>query len=170
VASDATERPVGLPADLPETDGAPLESEWHRKAINLLSEILWFWLRDLPNWYCGGNMFIYFSAEQVRNRDYRGPDFFFVKGMERDRERRYWAVWEEGHRFPNVIIELASPTTLREDRTTQKRIYERIFHTPDYFIYNPDTQELEGWRLGPAGRYRKLRPNRQGRGNGGRRG
>jgi hypothetical protein len=27
-------------------------------------------------------MFIYFSAEQVRSRDYRGPDFFVVKGVD----------------------------------------------------------------------------------------
>jgi hypothetical protein len=32
------------------------------------------------------------TARQVKNRDYRGPDFFFVWGVERDRMRPYWAV------------------------------------------------------------------------------
>ena len=56
--------------------------------------------------------------------------------------------------YPDVIIELLSPTTAKEDRTTKKRIYEQTFHTSEYYLYDPDTQQLEGWRLGPRKRYK----------------
>jgi Uma2 family endonuclease len=146
-AAGPTTDEVNFPTNLPEEDGEPLESEWHRLAINLLIEAIVYFLRERRDFYAGGNMFIYFSAAQVRNKDYRGPDFFFVWGVPRDRERRYWAVWEEDGRYPNVIVELLSPTTAATDRTTKKTLYEKVFRTPEYILYDPDTRKLDGWHL-----------------------
>jgi Uma2 family endonuclease len=136
-----------FPTDLPETDGEPLETDWHRLAIALLVEAVRYHHRDRNDFFAGGNMFLYFSAEQVRNKDYRGPDFFFVWGVDGARERRYWAVWQENGKYPHVIIELLSPSTAHEDRTTKKSLYEETFRTPEYYLYDPDTRQLEGWRL-----------------------
>jgi Uma2 family endonuclease len=136
-----------LPTDLPETDGEPLESDWHRAQINLLIEVIRHLFRNRKDFFAGGNMFLYYSTRQVRNRDYRGPDFFYVKNVDGERHRRYWAVWEEDGRYPDVIVELLSPTTAEVDRTTKKQLYERVFRTREYFLYDPDTQQLEGWRL-----------------------
>jgi hypothetical protein len=107
-------------------------------------------------------MFIYFSEEQARNRDYHGPDFFYVDGVNRLPMRPYWAVWQEGGRYPDVIIELLSPTTAEEDRTTKKTLYERTFRTAEYFCYDPDTKQLEGWRLGTRRRYRPIAADERG--------
>jgi Uma2 family endonuclease len=152
------------PTDLPETDEQPLESPWHRACMNLLIESVEMRFAGRKDFYTGGNMFVYFSARQVRNRDYSGPDFFFVHGpgVDHDRPRLYWAVWDEDGRYPNVIIELSSPTTAEEDHTTRKVLYERTFRTAEYYIYDPTTQVLEGWRLVKR-RYRPIKPNRQGR-------
>ncbi|HEY1375317.1 MAG TPA: Uma2 family endonuclease [Gemmataceae bacterium] len=151
------------PTNLPETDEQPLESPWHRACMNLLIESVEVRLAGRKDFYTGGNMFIYFSARQVRNRDYSGPDFFFVQGPEidHDRDRLYWAVWDENGRYPDVIIELSSPTTADEDHTTRKTLYERTFQTPEYFIYDPSTQVLEGWRLAKR-RYVPIEPNGRG--------
>jgi Uma2 family endonuclease len=138
-----------------------LESAWHRDEINLLVELVRQHFDDRDDFFAGGNMFIYYNLEQARNREYRGPDFFYVKGADRFRLRPYWAVWEEGGKFPNVIIELLSPTTAREDRTTKKDLYETTFATPDYFLYDPDTRHLEGWRL-RNGRYTAIPPDERG--------
>jgi len=152
------------PTDLPHTDRQPLESPWHRACMNLLIESVEVRLAGRKDFYAGGNMFIYYSARQARNRDYSGPDFFFVQGpeVEHDRERLYWAVWEENGRYPNLVIELSSPTTAKQDHTTRKELYERVFQTAEYFIYDPFTQVLEGWRLAKK-RYRRIKPNAQGR-------
>jgi Uma2 family endonuclease len=84
---------VALPAvPLAETDGVPLESHWHVLQIGLLIELLAHRFRGRDDYYAGGNMFLYYSEEQAGNRDYRGPDFFYVDGASRLPLRRYWAV------------------------------------------------------------------------------
>jgi hypothetical protein len=74
----------------------------------------------------------------------------------------YWAVWNEDYHYPNVIVELLSPTTAEEDLTTKKRVYERVFCTPEYYCYDPAKRTPKGWRLSEKGRYRTLRPNGRG--------
>jgi Uma2 family endonuclease len=148
-------------ADLPTEDGIPLESPWHRAEINLLIDILVHAWRDRTDYYVGGNMFIYFSREQVLNRDYRGPEFFVVKYVDGTAERGSWIVWEEGGRYPDLIIELLSPSTAEMDKTVKKQLYEQTFRTPEYFCYDPYNQELLGWRLG-NGSYYSLEPDENG--------
>ncbi len=145
-----------------ETDGEPMDSIWHRDCMLLLIAAVTHHNRDRSDFFVGGNNFIYFNPEQARNRDYRGPDFFYVKdGVDRSRDRQYWAVWEENGRLPDVVIELVSPTTEAEDRTTKFAIYEQALRTLEYFLYDPLTRILDGFRLiGDA--YRPLRPNDRG--------
>jgi Uma2 family endonuclease len=148
-------------AELRETDGEPLESPWHRAAIALLIEVVVWQRRGQPNYFAGGNMFLFFSRTQARKRDYKGPDFFFVKDVDGTRPREYWWVYEEDGRFPNLIIELLSRSTADEDRTTKKDLYEKLFRTPEYFYFDPETRELVGLRL-VDGRYERLQPNERG--------
>ncbi len=134
------------PENLPETDGVPLESDWHRLAITLLIEcVRWSW-RSRDDYYVGGNMFVYFSAQQVRNHDYRGPDFFFVEGVAPKPDRETWTVWEEGGKYPDFIIELLSKTTRQEDLTTKKDLYQSVFKLYEYCCYDRLANELLGWR------------------------
>ena len=139
----------------------PLETSWHRTEINLLIDSLRHHWRDHTDYYTGGNMFIYFSFEQARTRPYRGPDFFVVLGVDGSYARDSWIVWEEGGRYPNVIVELLSPSTARIDKTLKKELYEETFRTPDYFCYDPGQQELLGWRL-RGHRYEPLTPDERG--------
>ena len=139
---------VALPTlELPTEDGVPLETSWHRMEINLLIEVLGYYWRQRSDFYCGGNMFLYYSLEQVRHRDYRGPDFFVVLGVDGSYLRKAWVVWEEGGRYPNLIIELLSTSTAQKDKTVKKALYEQTFRTPEYYCYDPERQELMGWRL-----------------------
>lgn len=157
--------PVAVPDPklLIESDGIPLESHWHVLQIHLLIDSISYQFRFRDDFYAGGNMFIYFSEEQARNRDYRGPDFFYVDGVNRWPLRPYWAVWREGGRYPDLIIELLSPTTAEIDRTVKKELCEKTFHTREYVCYDPDTELLQGWRLNARSRYRTIRPNSRGR-------
>jgi Uma2 family endonuclease len=153
---------VALPTlELPTEDGIPLESGWHRSEINLLIESQRHHWRDRTDFYCGGNMVLYYSLEQVRNRDYRGPDFFVVLGVDGSYSREAWVVWEEEGRYPNVIVELLSPTTAEGDKTVKWGLYEQTFRTPEYYCYDPETQELIGWRLS-RGSYEPIQPDERG--------
>lgn len=144
--------------DLPEDDGEPLETLWHRHQINLSIDTVkqrWPHRRDF---LVGGNMFIYYSLQQVRNKDYKGPDVFVIKNVSPEPLRTKWVAWEEDGRLPDLIIELMSASTKRTDLTTKKDLYEKVFHTSEYFCYDPDKLVLRGWRL-TDGVYKDIRPN-----------
>jgi len=138
-----------------------LESQWHVWQIWLLIDVVNGIFQGRDDFFAGGNMFIYYSVKQARDRDFRGPDFFFVKGVNRLPIRRYWAVWDEGGRYPNLIVELMSPSTAKFDQTIKKQIYQDIFQTAEYFLYDPDEKNLEGWRL-LQGEYQKIHANERG--------
>lgn len=150
------------PTDLPYDDGEPMESNWQRIQISLLVESTHRRWPGRTDFFAGGNMFIYYSVKQARDREFKGPDFFVVKGVDGARDRRSWIVWDEDARFPDVIIELLSPTTADEDLGPKKALYERTFKTPDYFCCADEVASLEGWRL-RDGRYTALAADEQGR-------
>jgi Uma2 family endonuclease len=149
--------------NLPTEDGIPMETPLHRAEMNLLIDSTHYHWRERTDYYVGGNMFIYFSEAQIRNQDYRGPDFYIVKDVDGAKERQAWIVWEEDGRYPDLIIELLSESTAELDKTVKKHLYERTFRTLEYYCYDITRQELMGWRLGSTGRYETITPNPEGR-------
>ena len=151
------------PTDVVFDDGEPLETNRHRIAMNVLIRSLknaWTKRQDV---FVGGNMFIYYSAKQARNRDFKGPDFFVVLGVDNNPERQGWVVWEEGGRYPDAIVELLSNSTAEVDKGTKKDIYERVFRTRDYFVFDPfAANSLEGWHLDVDRGYQALAPDQRG--------
>lgn len=123
-----------------------MESSLHYAQLALLVTCLeWFW-RDRNDFFIGANLTIYFSRQQLKSRDFRGPDFFLVRGTEKY-PRRSWVVWEEDGRYPDLIIELLSPDTTNVDKTLKKNLYQDRFRTQEYFWFSPDTQEFAGFHL-----------------------
>ncbi len=58
------------------SDEPEMESSLHYMQLLLLVSCLeWLW-RDRNDFFIGANLTIYFSRQQLRNRDFRGPDFF----------------------------------------------------------------------------------------------
>lgn len=109
--------------------------------------LVWnFYGAIVPISLIGANFTIYFSRQQLRNRDFRGPDFFLVKQTEK-RPCNAWVVWEEDGKYPNLIIELLSISTASPDRTLKKALYQDRFRTPEYFWFSPETLEFAGFRL-----------------------
>ena len=158
--SEVTLRPTS-PIDLVLEDGEPLETFWHRDAMNLLIDCIDQYFRGRTDYVVGGNQFIYYNEHQARNIDYKGPDFFFVWGRPRHTERSAWVTWDEEGSLPNVIIELMSPSTRRVDLLSKKTLYQNTFKTNDYFCYDPFTGEFFGWTL-KDGAYIALEPNANG--------
>ncbi|NEQ71720.1 MAG: Uma2 family endonuclease [Okeania sp. SIO2C9] len=150
------------PTDLIFDDGELLESKRHRIAMNSLINSLYQHWSHRNDFFAGGNMFIYYSSTQARNRDYKGPDFFVVLDVDGKTDRQGWVVWEEEGRYPDVIIELTSASTASVDIGKKKDIYEQIFRTPYYFIFHPfDPNSLQGWRLENS-KYQELQRNDKG--------
>ncbi|VXD21752.1 conserved hypothetical protein [Planktothrix serta PCC 8927] len=147
--------------ELPFDDGVPMETQRHKLQMDLLIDQLIPWLEPREDGYVGGNMFLYFSLAQVRNQDFKGPDFFAVLGVPK-KERKSWVVWEEG-KAPDVIIELLSPSTAQEDKTNKKLIYQNQVRVPEYFWYDPfNPDDWAGFTL-KNGIYEPIILDQQGR-------
>ncbi|MBW4619031.1 MAG: Uma2 family endonuclease [Cyanosarcina radialis HA8281-LM2] len=142
------------------SDEPPLESDWHRKQIEALIDSAERWLQNRQDFYVSGNLTIYYSPNQLKSEDFRGPDFFAVLGVDR-KERKSWVVWQEDGRYPNVIIEILSDSTAGIDRGLKRQIYQDIFRTPEYFWFDPQTSEFKGLQL-VGGRYQELQANATG--------
>lgn len=146
------------PGDL-YSDEPPLETDLHRDQIDLLIRLLrWLW-GDRQDFYVSGNLTVYYSPTQSKSEDFRGPDFFVVLGTE-PKPRKSWVVWDEGGKYPNVIVELLSDSTATTDRGLKKEIYQDIFRTPDYFWFDPQSLEFQGFHL-VDGKYEAIAPNEQ---------
>ncbi|CCI28062.1 conserved hypothetical protein [Microcystis aeruginosa PCC 9809] len=139
----------------------PLESYAHLQQILILLQCLeWLW-QERNDYFAAANLTIYYSPNQKKSEYFRGPDFFVVLGTERRLDRKSWVVWGEGGKYPDVIVEILSPSTAKIDRGEKKQIYQDIFRTPDYFWFDPETLELQGFRL-MEGQYQAIEPTDRG--------
>ncbi|HEX9004071.1 MAG TPA: Uma2 family endonuclease [Blastocatellia bacterium] len=131
----------------PESDGKPMaETDVHR---NLLADLIF----TLDNYfqaqldvYVSGNLLIYYVEGNPAKCF--APDVFVVRGVPK-RQRRTYKLWEEGV-APQIIIELTSRKTWREDLQTKWRLYEEL-GVQEYFIFDPEYDYLDdplvGYRL-----------------------
>jgi len=145
--------------DLPCDDGEPMETPRHRDQMNVLIESLKLHWSERSGYYVGGNMFIHYDPTNIRRS--RGPDFFVVLDVD-ERERKSWVVWQEGMRFPDVIIELLSDSTRAIDKGEKKQLYAHLFRTAEYYLYDPFSHEFLGYRL-QAMDYQEIEPDTEGR-------
>jgi len=143
---DFSNYPLPTQDDLPCSDGVPMETEQHRLQMELLINSLKPWLYKSNKGYVSGNMFVYFSPDQVKNEDFKGPDVFVVLGVS-NRMRKSWVVWEEG-KAPDIVIELLSESTAKKDKGHKKRIYQNKLKVDEYYWFDPhNTNDFMGFRL-----------------------
>ncbi len=142
----------------PESDGKPMaETDVHRNQMVDLIEVLKDFFRDVPYVYVSGNLLLYY--EEGNPKKSVAPDVFVVVGIPK-RLRRVYLVWEEG-KAPDVVIEVTSKKTQREDLGKKWRLYQQVLKVKEYFLYDP-TQDylrppLQGYRL-EVGRYVPIQP------------
>ncbi len=155
--------PPGLPgaAELPCEDGEGVETNEHYYAANLLALPIQPLIRRERSLHVAVNGFFYFSAEQVRSNDFRGPDILIAMGVEPG-PRPSWVVWEEG-RVPDIIFELTSASTARVDKVDKRHIYGAQLGIPEYYIFDPFSFELIAYHLEGGGYWRPVKPNAAGR-------
>lgn len=130
----------------PESDGKPMaETEIHRDLMIDFIQILkdYFINKDVC---VSGNMFMYYEEGDPKKSV--APDVFVVCGIEK-KQRRIYRIWEEG-RSPDFILEVASPSTFKDDIGPKKDLYESVLRVKEYFIYDPLGQVVPsfiGYRL-----------------------
>lgn len=142
------------------SDEPEMESSLHYLQLMLLYASLAYHWRERNDYFIGANLTVYYSREQLKSRDFRGPDLFVVTGVAKHL-RNSWVIWEEGGKYPDLIIELLSDSTADIDRVIKRELYAERFRTPEYFWFSPQTEEFAGFEL-HGGSYQELPLNEQG--------
>ena len=149
--------PVFPPAavEYPSSDGKPLaENDAQHRAILYAIGALQMYYSAHADVYVSGDLLIYY--EEGNPRVSVAPDTFVVFGVE-DRLRMNYKVWEEG-KGPDFVLEVASPSTWREDVGRKRSVYAGL-GAREYFLFDPTgehlTPRLQGFRL-VDGAYERL--------------
>ena len=93
-----------------------------------------------PMVHVGGNLLLFY--EEGNRRKHVSPDAFMVRGIPKFPLRDYYLLWEEG-KPPDVVIEITSKTTKREDQTKKRALYRDVLKIPEYFQFDPTEDYLK---------------------------
>ena len=133
------------------------ETDRHRDLMVALIKILQAFFASDPLVYVSGNLLIFYIPGDRRR--HVSPDVFVVKRVGKH-QRLNFLVWEEG-KGPDLVIELTSASTRREDLQFKFRLYQDTLRVQEYFLFDPFGDYLEpalqGYRL-RKGRYARIRP------------
>ncbi len=126
--------------EYPETDGLPMaETDTHRDLmVQALIEPLKTFYHGREDIYISGNLLFYY--EEGNPRQSISPDVFVVFGIPAG-QRRVYKLWEEG-RAPDVVFELTSRSTYRQDLEKKRFLYEQL-GVQEYFLFDPLHEYLE---------------------------
>lgn len=144
--------------DYPTSDGKPMaETGIHLEAMIDLIHGLEDHYRDDPRAYARGNMLMLY--EEGNRRRHVSPDVFVVLGVEK-RVRPNYLIWAEG-KGPDLVIELTSKSTRKEDVETKFALYRDVLGVEEYILFDPLGDYLKpplrGYRL-DGGEYRPIEP------------
>lgn len=131
----------------PTGDGEPVaETETHRKQLfNLIFNFTSLTAAH-PRVYVGGNMLMYYT--EGYGLDHVSADVFVTFDVPRG-VRKTWEIWNEGGRFADVVVEITSPSTYREDLGKKRRLYARL-GVRELYLYDPEQRVhpyYRGYRL-----------------------
>jgi Uma2 family endonuclease len=128
--------PPAEPISYPESDGRPMaETDVHRDLLVYFIEALQEHYRDREV-YVSGNLLLYYVEGE--NTKSVSPDCLVALGLD-PAPRRVYKTWEEG-KVPDLVIEVTSISTKREDQGRKKRLYAQL-----------GVREL--WLVDPLGEY-----------------
>lgn len=146
--------------EYPESDGKPMgETDVHRAWMVRLYELMRHRYAG-QRVYIGSDLLVYY--QEGTPREFCVPDVFVVLDCEPG-HRRTFRTWSEG-RVPNVVFEITSLSTRREDEVFKPQTYARI-GVKEYFLFDPTgdylSPPLQGYRF-DADEQQPLEPNNQG--------
>ena len=110
------------------------ETQIHQEAMIELIHGLRDHFVDDPEVYVAGNMFLYFVEGDPRRNV--SPDVMFIRGVPKT-VRDTYKTWEEGGKAPDLVVEVSSKSTRREDLRTKLALYRDELKVREYFLFDP---------------------------------
>ena len=145
--------------EYPTGDGKPMaETELHLWVMMDLIQTLARRFEADPMVYVGGDLLMYYEEGSPNKR--LAPDVFVVKGVSKLPPRDNFLIWEEG-KGPDMVIEVTSKSTRKNDQTRKLVLYRDVIGVSEYFQFDPTEDYLrpafQGFRL-RGGEYRPVEP------------
>jgi Uma2 family endonuclease len=146
----------------PTRDGRPMgETDLHRRLMfDLINRLERYYAGQQV--YVSGNLLMFY--EPGNKRRHVSPDVLVTKGLQPGLRLNY-ILWQE-RLPPNIVIEVTSKTTRKEDLEKKFAIYRDIIRVSEYFLFDPYGEYLDpplrGHRL-KRGQYVPIAPSRGGR-------
>jgi Uma2 family endonuclease len=135
--------------DYPTSDGKPMgETDLHRRDMIDLIQALEDRFAADPMAYVSGNILLFY--EEGNRRKHVSPDALVTLGIPKEPPRLYYLLWKEG-KAPDVVVEVTSKTTRREDQKKKWVLYRDVLKVREYFQFDPTEDYLrpsmQGHRL-----------------------
>ena len=136
----------GQDVTYPDRDGRPLaETQAHLDQIIYLVVALQQFFAAAPDVFVAGDLLLYYVEGDKRKRV--APDVFIARGVKNAKQlRRTYLLWDEGA-TPEVIFEITSAGTIREDLETKHFLYHQL-GVREYFLFDPLGEYLRPSLLG----------------------
>jgi Uma2 family endonuclease len=132
----------------PESDGRPMadNTKQFRWIVVIQQNLDWLFADD-PNVFVAGDLLWY--PVEGRNTIVTAPDVMVVFGRPKG-DRGSYQQWKEAGIPPQVVFEILSPSNTHVEMEKKLLFYDR-YGVEEYYIYDPDTNKLEGWQRSEDG-------------------
>ena len=139
--------------DYPSTDGEPMAQNTRQyRWIVTIQGGLAALFRNRPDVFVAADLFWY--PIEGDNKTRVAPDVMVVFGRPKG-DRDSYKQWEEGNIAPQVVFEVASPGNTPGEWVSKTLFYER-FGVQEFYIYDPDSGELQGYIRDASGHLRPV--------------
>ena len=126
----------------PDSDGQPManNTEQFRWILVIQQNLDWLFA-DNPDVFVAGDLFWY--PIEGKNYIVNAPDVMVVFGRPKGKRGSYLQ-WQENNIAPQVVFEILSPSNSQTEMERKLIFYER-HEVEEYYIYNPQNNQLRGW-------------------------
>ena len=126
----------------PDSDGKPMADNTEQyKWIVLIKENLEILFADVNNVFIAADLLWYPVRSKVITPT--APDVMVVFGRPKGKRRSY-RQWREENIPPQVVFEILS-TSNNDDEMQRKLEFYQQYGVQEYYIYEPESYEIEGW-------------------------
>lgn len=126
----------------PESDGRPMADNTKQFGwIVGIKENLEALFADDPNVFVAGDLLWY--PVEGNNKLRTAPNAMAVFGRPKG-DRGSYQQWKEGNIPPQVVFEILSPGNSQQEMEKKLLFYDR-YGVEEYYIYDPDDNQLQGW-------------------------
>ncbi|WP_017659144.1 Uma2 family endonuclease [Baaleninema simplex] len=131
----------------PDSDGKPMaDNTVQFRWISVIYHNLAWWFAENPNVFVAGDLLWY--PVEGNNRLSQAPDVMVAFDRPKG-DRGSYKQWQENDIAPQVVFEILSPrNTLKE--MGRKFLFYNDYGVEEYYIYDPQKNDLSGWLRGEA--------------------